>query len=448
MGVATRTGSRNPIFIAVTAALCVGVGAAAGASPKLGLEVTIGLVFVVIVVANLLVGVVLFTVLSFLEVINSGGAALSFMKVAGLVLFVSWYAASATRGGRETRSLITAQPALTVALVALVSWSLISVVWAESRGTAIASTERYLLNILLLPIVFGAIRRREHFYWIVGAFIFGADISAIYGFLASGGGRLSGAIGDPNQLAQVLIAALLLSLPLISASPPGSARRFAAISGAGIAAVGVLYTDSRGGLIALGCTLLAGIFVGGRWRYRALLLLVVSACGFGLYVSVIAPLSAREHLSSSDTSGRADLWKIGLRMFSANPITGVGSGNFQFSSIHYLQKAGPLTRADEIVGSNRVTHNTYLEVADELGLPGLIALLAVVAFAIGAALRAAHRYESAGDVQFEMMSRALILAIVAFLVADVLLSGQYYKQLWLLLALAPPLLALAPPADA
>jgi hypothetical protein len=46
-----------------------------------------------------------------------------------------------------------------------------------------------------------------------------------------------------------------------------------------------------------------------------------------------------------------------------------------------------------------------------------------------------------------MMSRALLLAIFGFLVADVFLSGEYSKQLWLLLALPPPLLALAPATD-
>lgn len=448
MGVVARIGPRNPYWVAVLAMLCAGVGLAAGISPKLALELTFGLVFALAVLGNLTLGLLMFVVLSFLEVINSGGAALSFMKVAGLILFLSWFAASATRAERESHSLAAAQPALAVAVVALVSWSLISVVWAESHGAVFTATERYLLNILLLPIVFGAVRRRDQFVWVVGAFVLGADVSAVYGFLASGGGRLSGALGDPNELAAVLIAALMLSVPLVAGAPRGSALRFWAIIGGVIAGVGVLYTDSRGGLIALGCTLLAGAILGGRWRYRLMLLLVGGAASVGLYFSVLAPLAARQHLSSSTTSGRTDLWKVGLRMFKANPLVGVGSGNFQVASIHYVQQAGPLTRADLIVDVPHVTHNMYLDVVDELGLPGLIALLALAGTSIGAAVRAAKRYERVGDVQFELMSRALALAILGVLVADVFLSGQFSKQLWLLLALPPPLLALAPPAKA
>ena len=448
MGFAARIGPRNPVWLALIAALCAGIGAASGISPKLGLEMTFGLVLAIAVLGNLMLGVLLFTVLSFLEVVNSGGAALSFMKVAGLILFVSWFAASATEVERKTRSLVAQVPALVAALLAFVSWSLISVAWAESAGVAASSTERYLLNILLLPIVYGAIRQRNQFMWLVGTFVFGADISAVYGFLASGGGHLAGGVGDPNVLAAVLLAALMLSAPLISAAPRGSARRFVAIIGSAIAAVGLLYTDSRGGLIATGCALVAATILGGRWRRRAFVLLIVAVAAAGMYIYVLAPLSARQHLSSSDTSGRTDLWKVGLRMFSAHPVQGVGSGNFPVASIHFVQQPGRLTRADLIVNVPHVTHDMYLEVADELGAPGLILLLAIAGTSISAALRAAKRYERAGDHQFELMSRSVALAIVAFLVTDVFLSGEYYKQLWLLLALPGPLLALAPPVDA
>jgi putative inorganic carbon (HCO3(-)) transporter len=436
---------QHPIWVVVIGVVCLGVGVAAGVDPKLGLEATIGLAFAVAVIGNLTLGMVFFTILSFLEVINSGGAALSFTKLAGLILFVSWYAAISTRSHRESRSLIGQQPLLVGAAVAFLSWSVLSFLWSESHGAAATATERYLLNILLIPIVFGAIRERRQFLWIAGAFVFGADVSAIVGFFAAGGGRLSGALGDPNELAAVLIAALLLSMPLIVGSPAGSARRVAATAGCLVAAVGVLYTDSRGGLIALGATLLAGFVLGGRWRYRALVLLAVSAMAALVYFFAIAPPAARQHLSSSTTSGRSDLWKVGLRMFDTHPITGVGSGNFQVSSVHYVQAAGALTRADLIVDVPHVTHDMYLEIADELGAPGLALLLLLATAAVSASFRAAQRYEQAGDVLFEMMARALTLAIIAVLVADVFLSGEYSKQLWLLFALAPPLFALSPP---
>ena len=51
--------------------------------------------------------------------------------------------------------------------------------------------------------------------------------------------------------------------------------------------------------------------------------------------------------------------------------------------------------ADIIVDAPRVTHDTYLELADELGIPGLLAFLAIVIGSLSCALRAARLWERA-----------------------------------------------------
>jgi len=445
MGLAERIGARNLPWVALVAALCATIGVTAGVQPKLGLEIAIGLAFSVTVLASLIWGLALFTILSFLEVINTGGAALSFMKVAGLLLFMSWFVRSATERERA-RSLAEEQPALVIGAIALVSWSAISIAWAQSTSATATATERYLLNILLLPIVFGAIRRREHLIAVVAAFFFGAAFSAVYGIFQSAGSvdRLTGAVGDANEQAAVLVAGMMLAIGLFAALPRGSTGRFWTAAGAFLCMFGFVNTVSRGGLVALGCALVAAILFGGRWRGRAISLAVVGVAAIGLYFSVLAPLAQRQHLSSTSSTGRTDLWKVGWKMFGANPITGVGSGNFPTAAINYVQAAGPLTRADLIVDVPHATHNQYLDVLDELGVPGLLALVGIMVVSLRAALLAARRYERAGDVPLELISRGAFLALVGMLSADVFLSGQFSKQLWLLVALPPALLALAP----
>ncbi len=443
MSLSERLATRSLGLLGFAFAVCLCIGVAAGIQPRLGVAAALGLGFAVVVVADVTIGLFLFTMLSFLEVVNAGSGAVSFIKVAGLILFLSWFAAQATRSHRESRSLFASSPGVAIAVVAFLSWSAISIAWAVDSGTAASSTSRFLLDALLFPIVFGAIRRREHFTWIVAAFVLGAVISAVIGLLQSGGARLAGGIGDPNDEAALLAAALLLDVGMIATLRRGSAAKFLAVIGALIIGIGLVDTGSRGGFVALATVLLAGVLFGGRWRGRAAQLMLIVAILTPVYLLVLTSTAAVQHLSSSSSTGRTDLWKVGIKMWEANPIGGVGSGNFEVASIHYVQQVGAITRADLIVDVPHVAHNTYLEIIDELGLPGFLAFIALAIGSVACALRAARIYERAGDTSFELMARGLALAVIALLAADFFISNEYEHLLWLLLALPPPLLAVA-----
>ncbi len=443
MSFSERLEARNLGLIGFVFLLCLCIGVAAGVAPRYGVAGALGVTFAVAVVADVTLGMFLFTMLAFLETVNAGSGALSFIKVAGLILFVSWFAAQATRSRRESRSLLASSPVLAMAVVAFVSWSVISIVWAQSSGKAASSTSRFLLDVLLFPIVFGAIRRREHFQWIVAAFVLGAVMSAVIGLLQSGGARLAGGIGDPDGEAALLAAGMMLDFGLMATLPRGSAIRSLALVGAVIMAVGLVDTGSRGGIVALGGALVAAVLFGGEWRARAVQVAVVAAVLIPFYVFVLAPSAAVQHLNSSTSSGRTDLWKVGLKMFEANPVLGVGAGNFQVAERQYVDQVGTITRADIIVDAPRVTHDTYLEIVDELGVPGLLAFLTIVVASISAALRAARLYERAGDRDFGLLSRMVALAVIAQLTADVFITNEYEHLLWVLLALPPALLAVA-----
>jgi O-antigen ligase len=449
---ALRIDTRGPAWVGLLIALCAAaIGVAAGVHPQLGVEAAVAIALVAAVLANLTLGLCMFTLFSFLDVINAGGDDLSFLKVAGLLLFLSWYAAGATRARRragesesDSRSLLSSHPGLLAAGAALVGWSALSLAWAGSPGDAASASERFLLNLLLLPIVFGAVRRRDQLLWVVVAFVAGAALSSAIGLLHSADERLTGTIGDANEEAAVLVAGLMLAAGLAAGYRRGSPQRmWAAVAGVFIFA-GLLGTVSRGGLVASGFALAAGAIFGGRWRRQALVALLAGGVLVGGYFAVLAPLEARQHFSSSDSTGRADLWKVGWSMFGAHPALGVGAGNFQDASVHFVNRAGPLTRADLIVDVPHVAHNVYLELLDDLGIPGLLAFLATAVAAISIAQLAASRYERAGDTQLELLARLLILAMIGMLAADFFISDQFSKQLWLLFALPPALLALAP----
>src|SRR5918911_3104008 len=82
---------------AALAALAVLRGLAAGVDPRLAIAAAIGLGFVVLVMADLTIGLCLFAIVAFLDVLpHIGGSALSFTKLVGFLLAISWLAQAAS----------------------------------------------------------------------------------------------------------------------------------------------------------------------------------------------------------------------------------------------------------------------------------------------------------------------------------------------------------------
>ncbi|HUJ35342.1 MAG TPA: O-antigen ligase family protein [Solirubrobacteraceae bacterium] len=444
-GVRTST---TPWVLALTV-LCAAIGVTAGVDPKYGIAAVLALVFTVVVLANLTVGLAMFAALSFLDILNIGGPAVSFMKVAGLIIFVSWLARASTDSRRRARALVGEHPWMVAALVGLVAWSALSAAWAASPGDALITTYRYALDFLLIPIAYAAIREPKHAHVVIAGFLIGAVVSAAYGLVvptastALQAGRLTGALGEANQQATALVAGLALMVGVSGALKRSPALLAAALAGAVIAFLGLLDTESRAGLLSFGCVLLAGVALGGRWRRIAALLVIAGAVAVVGYFAFVAPTTALHRVTSADTSGRSSLWTIGWRAFTAHPILGSGAGNFQVVSVHYLDRPGTITAAFYIVDRPLVVHNIYLEQLADVGIPGLVILLCIFVAAGAAALKAAHIFERIGDRDLELLSRCVVLALVAFLTADFFASELPSKQLWLVIALCPALLALA-----
>jgi len=449
-GVSPRPWGDDPASVVIPLGILtvgLGIGVLAGVNPKLAIGATLGLAFASLVIANITVGLCLFTVVSFLDVLsNLGGFGVT--KVIGLLLVMSWLATVATRseGGND---FITAHPTMTYLLALFVAWSTLSFVWAASPGAALNTSFRYLQDLLLFLIVYTAIRERTHAIWLAAAFVGGATIAAVVALIYRPNpgqydvARATGTIGDPNELAAVLVAGLLLAAVLIVLLRRSPALRVAAMGAAVLCAGGLFVTFSRGGLIALGFAMLAGVFLAGRWRAHAITALLVMSLGAVAYFGALAPQASRDRVLKADGgTGRTDIWHVGSRMVSAHPVRGVGSGNFQIVSGQYLLKPGSI-KYDFFIDHPKVAHNTYLHVLAELGIVGIALFLSILGFALASALRAARTFAEAGDQDMDLLTRGVMLATLGILAADFFMSGQLSKQLWILLGAGPALLAIA-----
>jgi O-antigen ligase len=435
-------------LVLVGAAVLMGI--AAGYNPKYAIAGAFGLAFVAVVLVDVTLGLCAFTFLSFLELLLvTEDKSFSFLKVAGFLLMISWLARISTRRDRS-ESFVAEHPQFTFILIGFLSWALLSAYWAEVPAQAVDTTTRYFQNMILFLIVYTAIRERKHVMWVAWAWLAGATFATVPAMLNPPTYeddltvRISGTIGDPNELAALLVAGVVFAGVLTAVTRDKPPLRLAAGGAVVLFLLGIFYTVSRGGLLALGVALIAACLLAGRWRGRAL---VVAGLGISIvviYFASFAGLDARDRVTTvQGGTGRSDLWKIGWRMFEDEPIRGIGSGNFPISSIHYLVQPGVIERDDFIISTPKVAHNTYLQILAELGIVGLAMFITIIGFSMRCALRAAQWFGRHGDTQMELVARGMIVALVGILTADFFISEMYGKQLWLMLGLGPALYAVA-----
>lgn len=263
--------------------------------------------------------------------------------------------------------------------------------------------------------------------------------------------RIAGPIGDPNFFAQIL----LIPIPVAVIAAWLARRRlhralyFAA---AALIVVTLLVTYSRGAMLALGVmgTLLIATLHISWYRTVAAILLVA-------LVLVLLPSSVTERLitieeifaNASETlhpdssiQERRLLMTVAWIMFGANPLLGVGVGNYSARYEDYVSAASSSARQYADPSLLHFPHNLYLEIAAESGVVGLV-LFAFLAISCFLALnRGARRFEDR-DVVLYATARGLQIAFVGFLVSSLFLHLAFPRYLWILFAFAAALERLA-----
>jgi O-antigen ligase len=441
-------------FLAGLFVLALATGLLAGIDPRIGLAVAMAVAFVTVVMADLSLGLCMYALLAFLNIVpDAGGSFISFDKVAGGLLALSWLAAVASRKDAR-RAFFSAHPQFSAVLLLFLAWVTLSMTWSPDLPAALQHVARYVLSAFLFLIVFTAVRTRQHVRWLLGAFVLASTLSGAYGLIAppppGEEDRLAGTIGEPNQLAAVLVAGTVIALALAVVEKGKPLLRIIYASAAGICLVATFLTLSRAGIIALVLAMIAAVLAGGRWRPQAALtafFVFLSLVGFFAFVATPHQRERVTQVGQGSTTGRSDIWTVGWRMVEAHPVRGVGVGQFEGQSVHYLIAPGTIRRSDLIVDQPKVAHNIYLHILAEMGVVGLVPFLLILGFALRCALLAAREFARRGDTAMDLVSRSVFVGLIGILSADFFASEQFSKQLWLLLGIGPALLAMAQRRD-
>lgn len=226
---------------------------------------------------------------------------------------------------------------------------------------------------------------------------------------------------DPNDTALFFVMILALILPAMNYVPSFYKWCLCALAvmGAGV----IILTQSRGGLIACVFTLAAwGISRGVKGVLRVF---VIFGVCFAL-VTVTVPaeklerfytiFNLEEDYNVTAKHGRLDVWNNGLKLLQDNWLTGTGVATFVVAE-GQVNEGGKWSSA----------HNSFLQVAVELGLPGFIVFLGM--------LFSAYRMAKPRDNN-DWLGRGLRLSLVSFLAGGMFLSWGYHIVLYFVLCVA------------
>jgi hypothetical protein len=434
----------------------VALGLMVGSYPGIGFFLVIGIAVTLLAFRDLTWGLGAVAALSYLEAIPAvAGAGLSGSKLLSAMVVFAWFLLITTRP--QPRALFWGDhPWLTAAISGFLIWVLFSATWAAVPIAALTVLGSFGLALLLFPVAYTALNDVAHVKKLLTILVVFAFIAAAYGFAidpsasgASGGdptaelGRLGGSVGDPNRFAAKVLPSAIIAIALAVVTKSSPWRIFFWVT-AGVCIVAVLLSLSRGGLIAaLVVCLIAPIVTAGARAKVALATISIIALSIAA-LFILTPPEARQRITESDGgNGREDIWRVGWRMFEAHPANGIGAGNFEGTSIHYLIQPGAILRDEYFLAAPKVAHNSYLHVLSELGVIGLALFMSIIVIGLACLARAAQIARRIGERDLTVLAQAVFLAVVSVLVANFFISEQLSKLPWLLVAMGPPMLAIA-----
>lgn len=173
----------------------------------------------------------------------------------------------------------------------------------------------------------------------------------------------------------------------------------------------LILTKSRGGLIAFSVTILLLTIL--RWRLGWILLVAVPFL-VGIFTYSYGLTSSLEAITYNETlpgiDVRLDIWSRAIYMIQDFSITGIGMGSFgDLADMLYpffLSEPGSVPHA----------HNLYLQIAVDLGIPGLVCWLAILFVVIFTSWKLSRQGKELGDAWMAGLGAGLFASQIALVV--------------------------------
>jgi putative inorganic carbon (HCO3(-)) transporter len=385
--------------------------------------------------------------------VSAGGQA--FVVFGILLLATLLWRARWNFGGENLLSFLRTGSNLPVLL--LLGLGALSCAFSPHKDYSLHELFRLGAGIMLYFVAAYHIRRAEQLTKMVDILVFVAIGASLIGFVEYGMQNeqtyATGFLGD-HQLYGSFMMILLPIVSIVALTEKVPNRQLLAQIGTVMTIAALLLSHSRsawiGGSVGMGTLALLAIFTATRKRVSGRkqdmvmpVMLLVVAVGFFMLISPQASsiLDRAGTLSQVQTDRgwqyRQQAARGALDMVKERPIAGFGIGLYPYYQQQYTHSGVPiylLKGAHPSLGEQ--AHNVYLQTAAELGIPGLLALLAILTCFLGFGLL------KVGSMDVGIRRTILIGAIgsIAAFAVDAFGSpawqlGQVSMFFWLILGL-------------
>jgi O-antigen ligase len=272
--------------------------------------------------------------------------------------------------------------------MAFIAWAFITSPFAMSPVRAQDTSIERLKVFTIFLVVINTLRTEKYLrlyvLFTIACFMLfparGAFVNYATGYTMAGRALWNKIYSNPNDLGAMALLALGLTLSIWTVDAERRWIRWAAIAAAAALVVLILLTQSRGVFIGLVLGFGPVLLASARQRPGVAFLLVIVAAVSSTFIPEavwtriggIGKLTSTATISQADPEGSAaqrwEIKKTGYAIFKDHAFTGVGLGCYPLANARYAPKLG-----------SRDTHDTYLNIAAELGLPGLLLWLGLVA---------------------------------------------------------------------
>lgn len=199
----------------------------------------------------------------------------------------------------------------------------------------------------------------------------------------------------------------------------------------GTAALTIMGSSSRGGVIGLAAVLLVML---ARSKQRARAFIYIGLTAAAIFVAL--PQGFKDRFTTMGEDGNSQLrlqyWKDGIKIAADYPVLGIGYNNWlKFYRRNYNTEG-------------QVPHNIFVQAGAELGYTGLAAFIALIIgnFVVNNRTRRIAKRQG-GDKLLYYMAHGLDGALVGFMVSGFFVTVLYYPFFWINFAMSVALLNVA-----